>query len=57
MIFKQFVLETLGHASYLIGSEQTGEAMVLDVRRDVATAVRNIGRPSCRSIGSDASLG
>jgi hydroxyacylglutathione hydrolase len=35
MIFKQFVLETLGHASYLIGSEQTGEAMVLDVRRDV----------------------
>ena len=35
MIFKQFVLETLGHASYLIGSEQTGEAMVLDVHRDV----------------------
>lgn len=35
MIFEQFYLESLGHASYLIGSEQTGEALVLDVRRDV----------------------
>jgi hydroxyacylglutathione hydrolase len=35
MYFKQFYLESLGHASYLVGSEQTGEALVLDVRRDV----------------------
>jgi hydroxyacylglutathione hydrolase len=35
MIFKQFYLPSLGHASYLIGSEETGEALVLDVRRDV----------------------
>ncbi len=35
MIFKQFYEPSLGHASYLIGSEQTGEALVLDVRRDV----------------------
>ena len=35
MIFKQFYLESLGHASYLIGSEETGEAFVLDPRRDV----------------------
>ena len=35
MIFKQFHLPSLGHASYLVGSEQTGEALVLDVRRDV----------------------
>lgn len=35
MIFEQFYLEGLGHASYLVGSEQTGEALVLDVRRDV----------------------
>lgn len=34
MIFKQFYLESLGHASYFIGSEHTGEAFVLDVRRD-----------------------
>lgn len=36
MIFKQFYLESLGHASYLLGSEETGEALVLDARRDVA---------------------
>jgi hydroxyacylglutathione hydrolase len=35
MIFKQFFLPGLGHASYFVGSEQTGEALVLDVRRDV----------------------
>lgn len=35
MMFKQFYLESLGHASYLIGSEETGEALVLDPRRDV----------------------
>jgi hydroxyacylglutathione hydrolase len=35
MIFRQFYLEALGHASYLVGSEETGEAFVLDVRRDV----------------------
>lgn len=35
MIFKQFYLPGLGHASYVIGSEQTGEALALDVRRDV----------------------
>ncbi|HSH30889.1 MAG TPA: rhodanese-like domain-containing protein [Thiohalobacter sp.] len=37
MIFEQFYLESLGHASYFIGSEETGEALVLDVRRDVDT--------------------
>ena len=35
MIFKQFYLESLGHASYFVGSQETGEALVLDVRRDV----------------------
>jgi hydroxyacylglutathione hydrolase len=35
VIFKQFYLESLGHASYFVGSEETGEAFVLDVRRDV----------------------
>src|SRR5262245_1776883 len=35
MIFRQFVLEELGQASYLLGSEQSGEALVLDARRDV----------------------
>jgi hydroxyacylglutathione hydrolase len=35
MFFEQFHLAGLGHASYLIGSEQTGEALVFDPRRDV----------------------
>lgn len=35
MFLKQFYLESLGHASYFLGSEDTGEALVLDVRRDV----------------------
>jgi hydroxyacylglutathione hydrolase len=36
MIFEQFYLESLGHASYLVGDEKTGRALVLDPRRDVA---------------------
>jgi len=35
VFFKQFYDQGLGHASYLIGSEQTGEAFVFDPRRDV----------------------
>lgn len=36
MFFKQFYLEGLGHASYLVGSEDNGEALVLDPQRNVA---------------------
>ena len=35
MFFKQFYLEALGHASYVLGSDETGEALVFDPRRDV----------------------
>jgi hydroxyacylglutathione hydrolase len=35
VFFKQFFLESLGHASYVVGSEQTGEALVLDPQRHV----------------------
>lgn len=35
MFFQQFYLESLGHASYLVGDEATGRALVLDPRRDV----------------------
>ena len=35
MFLHQFHLESLGHASYLIGDESTGEALVLDPQRDV----------------------
>ncbi|MBK1620792.1 MBL fold metallo-hydrolase [Lamprobacter modestohalophilus] len=37
MFFKQFYLPSLGHASYLVGSEDSSQALVLDVRRDVET--------------------
>jgi hydroxyacylglutathione hydrolase len=35
MFFEQFYLQGLGHASYLVGAEETGEALVFDPRRDV----------------------
>ena len=35
MFFKQFYLQGLGHASYLVGSEQTGEALIFDPQRNV----------------------
>jgi len=35
VIFKQFYLNCLAHASYLIGDEETGTAAVVDPQRDV----------------------
>ena len=35
MIFKQFYLPCLAHASYVIGDEETGTAVVVDPQRDV----------------------
>jgi hydroxyacylglutathione hydrolase len=35
MLVKQFVDEGLGNSSYLIASEETGQAVVLDPERDV----------------------
>lgn len=46
MYLQQFFVEGLGHASYLIGSDQTGEAAVVDPRRDIAVypeAARSAG--------------
>lgn len=36
MILKQYYLGCLSHASYLLGDEETGRAIVIDPRRDVA---------------------
>jgi hydroxyacylglutathione hydrolase len=36
MIFRQFYLPSLGHASYLIGDEKTGQALILDAQRNVS---------------------
>jgi len=35
LIFKQFYLNCLAHASYLIGDEETGTAAVIDPQRDI----------------------
>jgi hydroxyacylglutathione hydrolase len=35
MILKQYYLECLSHASYLIGDQSTGRAVVVDPRRDI----------------------
>ena len=36
MKFNQYYLDCLSHASYLIGDETTGRAVVVDPQRDVA---------------------
>jgi hydroxyacylglutathione hydrolase len=40
MFFQQFYLQSLGHASYLVGDEKTGQALVFDPRRDVEIYTR-----------------
>ena len=39
MIFEQHYLDCLSQASYLIGDERTGRAVVVDPRRDVGDYV------------------
>ncbi len=48
MIFKQFYNSGLGHASYLLGAEDSGEAMVVDVRRDVDDYYRHASAKAMR---------
>ena len=36
MIFTQYYLDCLSQASYLVADEATGQAVVVDPRRDVA---------------------
>ena len=36
MLFNQYYLDCLSHASYLIGDETTGRAVVVDPQRDVS---------------------
>ena len=43
MIFEQFYLECLSHASYLVGDETSGKAVVVDPQRDVAQYLDRAG--------------
>ena len=51
MIFTQYYLDCLSQASYLIGDETTGRAVVVDPRRDVAEYLADAGpqRPDASS--------
>lgn len=44
MILNQYYLECLSHASYLVGDETSGKAVVIDPRRDVAEYVADAER-------------
>ncbi|MET0996564.1 MAG: MBL fold metallo-hydrolase, partial [Mycobacterium sp.] len=44
MILQQYYIECLSHASYLIGDETTGRAVVVDPRRDITEYLTDAGR-------------
>ncbi len=46
MIFKQFYLQCLAHASYIIGDEQTATAVVVDPQRDIDQYISFAGEHS-----------
>ena len=48
MIFTQHYLACLSHASYLIGDETTGRAVVVDPRRDVDNKLREAAEHGLR---------
>ena len=52
MIFTQHYLACLSHASYLIGDETTGRAVVVDPRRDVDVYVEEAAARGLASSGS-----
>ena len=51
MILTQHYLACLSHASYLIGDETTGRAVVIDPRRDVGVYLRRPPSGACGSSG------
>jgi hydroxyacylglutathione hydrolase len=44
MILEQYYIECLSHASYLIGDEATGRAVVVDPRRDITEYLEDAAR-------------
>ena len=51
MRFVQYYLDCLSQASYLIGDETTGTAVVVDPRRDVYEYIADAGRYGLTIIG------
>jgi len=48
MIFKQYYLRCLAHASYLIADQDSGQAAVVDPQRDVEQYLEDARRLGCR---------
>jgi hydroxyacylglutathione hydrolase len=51
MILQQYYIECLSHASYLIGDETTGRAIVVDPRRDIGDYLADADRYGTRIEG------
>jgi rhodanese-related sulfurtransferase/glyoxylase-like metal-dependent hydrolase (beta-lactamase superfamily II) len=51
VIFTQYYLDCLSHASYLIGDETTGRAVVVDPRRDVGEYLADAQAQQLRIVG------
>lgn len=51
MIFQQYYLECLSQASYLIGDESTGTAVVVDPRRDIDEYLADAGAHGLSIVG------
>ena len=54
MILKQYYLECLAHASYLLGDCDTGTAAIVDPRRDIDQYVEDARAQGCLLYTSDA---
>src|SRR2546421_12685809 len=48
MIFEQYFLACLSHASYLVGDETSGRAVVVDPQRDVSAYLADAERHGLR---------
>jgi hydroxyacylglutathione hydrolase len=51
MLLKQYYLECLSHASYLVGDESSGEAVVVDPQRDIAGYLDDARQAGLRIVG------
>lgn len=51
MILEQYYIDCLSHASYLVGDEETGQAIVVDPRRDITEYLDDAQRFNLRIVG------
>ena len=49
MILEQYYIECLSQASYLIGDETTGRAVVVDPRRDITEYLDDAAKSALRA--------